>query len=84
MKDKSICLYHRVMRRENFEVAANDLFKLLLSAQKTYPNKTRVLYLDIDGHRNFQQEDSMKICLNCRGSLEWIFYFSILQRYIFH
>lgn len=52
MKDKSICLYHRVMRRENFEVAANDLFKLLLSAQKTYANKTRVLYLDIDGHRN--------------------------------
>lgn len=45
-----MCLYHRVMRRENFEKAAKDLFQLVLSAQKREPDKPRVLYLEIDGH----------------------------------
>lgn len=40
------------MRRENFEAAAKDLFRLLAETQKTHPDKARVLYLDIDGHRN--------------------------------
>lgn len=47
-----IVLYHRVMRRENFEKAANDLFDLLKSAQVKSPNTDRVLYVDIDGHKN--------------------------------
>lgn len=51
-QEKNICLYHRIMRRENFETAAKDLFQMLLNAQKTYPDQARVLYLDIDGHRN--------------------------------
>lgn len=54
MQEKRICLYHRIMRRENFETAANDLFSMVLNAQKKFPNKPRVLYLDIDGHRNSQ------------------------------
>lgn len=45
-------VYHRVMRRENFENAAQDLFKLLKSAQQNFPNKPRMLFVDIDGHRN--------------------------------
>jgi len=52
MDENRIALYHRIMRRENFEVAANDLFKLLVSTQKRFPNKSRVLYVDIDGHLN--------------------------------
>ncbi len=52
MKEKNVCLYHRIMRRENFETAANDLFHLLQNAQAAYPDKARILYLDIDGHRN--------------------------------
>lgn len=52
MKEKQIFLYHRVMRRENFEKAAKDLFNLLQAAQKKNPNQSRVLYVDIDGHRN--------------------------------
>lgn len=40
------------MRRENFEAAAKDLFRLLAETQKTHPDKARVLYLDIDDHRN--------------------------------
>lgn len=51
MADK-IALYHRVMRRENFEKAAKDLFDLLKTAQVKCPNMDRILYVDIDGHKN--------------------------------
>ena len=47
-----IALYHRVFRRENFETAANDLMGLLYTAQEKQPNEPRVLYVDIDGHKN--------------------------------
>lgn len=46
------CIYHRVMKRENFEKAANDIYDLFVEAQKKYPDSPRVLYLDIDSHRN--------------------------------
>ena len=46
------CIYHRVMRNENFEKAANDLYDLLIETQKKYPDSPRILYLDIDGHCN--------------------------------
>lgn len=52
MKGEKIALYHRIMQRENFEKAAKDLFNLLQAAQKKNPNQSRVLYVDIDGHRN--------------------------------
>ena len=52
MKEKGIAIYHRVMRRENFEKAAQDLLMLTAEAQKKAPGKPRVLYVDIDGHRN--------------------------------
>ena len=42
------------MRRENFEKAAKDLFELLKTAQTKTPNIKRVLYVDIDGHKNSQ------------------------------
>ena len=51
MEDK-IILYHRVMRRENFEKATRDLFDLLKTAQIKSPNIDRILYVDIDGHKN--------------------------------
>lgn len=46
------CIYHRVMKRENFEKAANDIYDLLVETQTKYPDSPRVLYLDIDSHRN--------------------------------
>lgn len=49
-----VALYHRVMRRENFEKAAKDLVSLVYAAEKKEPGKPRTLYLDIDGHRNAQ------------------------------
>ena len=52
MTRQRIAIYHRVMKRENFEVAAKDLFRLLVNAQKQSPDQPRVLYVDIDGHRD--------------------------------
>ena len=49
-----VALYHRVLRRENFEKAAKDLVSLVYAAEKKEPGKPRTLYLDIDGHRNAQ------------------------------
>ena len=51
-----VALYHRVLRRENFEKAAKDLVSLVYAAEKKEPGKPRTLYLDIDGHRNAQGE----------------------------
>ena len=52
LKSKSIALYHLVFGHENFETAANHLFELMAHAQKEWPNQNRVLFLDIEGHRN--------------------------------
>lgn len=54
MGEKGIAIYHRVMRRENFEKAAKDLVALVYTAEQKNPGKPRILYLDIDGHRNDQ------------------------------
>lgn len=51
-ESRAVAIYHRIMRRENFETAAKDLFRLLAEAQKKEPGRKRVLYLDIDGHKN--------------------------------
>lgn len=40
------------MKRENFENAAKELIRLLKNAQEKEPDKPRILYVDIDGHRN--------------------------------
>lgn len=50
MEQNKIVLYHKVMRRENFEKAATDIFNLLKSAKIKSPNIARMLYVDIDGH----------------------------------
>ena len=48
----AVALYHRVMRREGFEESARILFELLKDAQRERPGESRVLFLDIDDHRN--------------------------------
>jgi len=52
MEEKAIALYHRIRKQENFESAAENLFELLISTQKRWPNKPRILYVSIDGCRN--------------------------------
>ena len=49
---KKIAIYHVVFKDEDFEKSARVLFELVKSAQKSFPNYERLLYLDIENHRN--------------------------------
>jgi len=48
----AVALYHVVYEHEGFDESAQNLFKLVQSAQSVKPGKKRMLYLDIEGHRN--------------------------------
>ena len=50
----SVALYYCVKAKEGFTSAAQYLFNLVNQAQRLHPDRKRVLYLDIDGHRNSQ------------------------------
>lgn len=52
LRDKSIAIKHTVFAEENFQTAARMLYKLIYTAQQKFPNQKRILYLDIEGHRN--------------------------------
>lgn len=52
MSKRGYAIYHRIMKHENFEKAANDLVNLVSIAEKKHPGEPRILYLDIEGHRN--------------------------------
>jgi hypothetical protein len=49
---KAIGLYHAVYSNEGFNEAATALFDLVREAEQRSPGQRRILYLDIDGHRN--------------------------------
>jgi hypothetical protein len=51
---KAIALYHVVYRHERFEEAAQALFEMVRYAQGEFPGRPRMLFLDIEGHRNSQ------------------------------
>jgi hypothetical protein len=51
-RDGAAALYHCVYAKEEFDTAAKMIFDLVKSAQTTKPDAKRILYLDIDGHRN--------------------------------
>ncbi len=48
----TVALYHIIYQQEGFEESAQTLFKLIQRAQRLNPGKKRILYLDIEGHRN--------------------------------
>ncbi|MNH49980.1 hypothetical protein D3C73_15800 [compost metagenome] len=48
----TIGLYHDMLVSENFDRCAQRIFSILRKAQKEFPGKKRVLYLDVQGHRN--------------------------------
>jgi hypothetical protein len=47
-----VALYHVVFEHENFEASAQHIFEIVKYAQKNFPNQKRILFLDIEGHRN--------------------------------
>ena len=50
--DRAVAIYHVVYSHEGFEESAQILFKLVQRAQRVKPGKPRMLFLDIEGHRN--------------------------------
>jgi hypothetical protein len=49
---KAIALYHAVYAHEGFEDAARAILEITRKAAQEYPGQPRLLYVDIDGHRN--------------------------------
>ena len=49
--DRGVALYHVVLPHEGFEDAARALFRLVRRAQDVNPGARRMLFLDIEGHR---------------------------------
>jgi hypothetical protein len=52
LHSSEILIYHVIFEEENFEDSASAIHRLMKSCQDESPNVRRVLYLDIDGHRN--------------------------------
>jgi hypothetical protein len=50
--DNAVAIYHVVYANEGFEESAQNLFKLIRTAQSKVPGRNRLLYLDIEGHRD--------------------------------
>jgi hypothetical protein len=48
----SIAIYHTVRPEDTFDEAAEILFQLVRKVKESHPGEARVLYLDIEGHRN--------------------------------
>lgn len=49
---EGIAIYHCVKKHENFEKAAQDTFNLVKNASEYNQKQKRVIYLDIEGHKN--------------------------------
>src|SRR5512143_343762 len=49
---KGVAIYHVVYAHEKFEKDAKMLLQLVRKVQETHPGAPRLLYLDIEGHRN--------------------------------
>ncbi len=50
--DRGSAIYHVVYSHEAFEESAQTLFRLVRRAQELRPDKKRMLFLDIEGHRD--------------------------------
>lgn len=67
-ESRAVAIYHRIMRRENFETAAKDLFRLLAEAQKKEPaGSVYCIWISMD--IRIRQADSTRICSNCKDIL---------------
>ena len=49
--DNTVSIYHVVGPKDDFEQAAQDVFAYLREAQNEFPDWPRVLYVDIEEHR---------------------------------
>lgn len=51
-QEKSVGLYHVMRAHETFEETAHAIFEIVKIAEERAPGRKRVLFLDIDEHRN--------------------------------
>lgn len=49
---ESVALYHVMREDDDFESTADRLFQIVKEAARLQPGKRRVLFLDVEGHRN--------------------------------
>jgi hypothetical protein len=52
--ETATAIYYAVQAQENFETAAQRLFELVQKAQRARPGRRRIIFLDIEGHRDRQ------------------------------
>jgi hypothetical protein len=75
--DRGVALYHVVLPHEGFEDAARALFRLVRRAQDVKPGARRMLFLDIEGHR--QPDGSFDADMR---ELQQEFLFDVLARFL--
>ncbi|HIH11980.1 TPA: HNH endonuclease [Candidatus Woesearchaeota archaeon] len=59
--DKPIAIYHNIYEPESFEESAKILFNLVKKTQIEFPNKRRVLFLDIERHKDIGEKYDIDI-----------------------
>jgi hypothetical protein len=59
----TIIIYCKIFPHNNFVESAQCLFEATHKAQDVYPNKKRLLYLEIDGHRILGNEFDLDMIL---------------------
>ena len=69
----NVALYYRAKAGQGFLECARELFHLVREAQERFPNRNRLLSLDIDGHRNQRGEfDSDMLELQSKFMIEFL------------
>jgi hypothetical protein len=71
---KGIALYHVMRRTETFEETAGMLWVMVREAARKFPGKSRVLFMDIEGHprkgaQNEYDEDATELISFVRAAL---------------
>jgi hypothetical protein len=74
---RGVALYHVVLSHEGFEESGRALFRLVRRAQDVKPGRRRMLFLDIEGHR--QPDGSLDADMR---ELQQEFLFDVLVRFL--
>jgi hypothetical protein len=62
--NKPIAIYYEMRRQDEFEATAGRLWSMVRTAARDHPGAPRVLYMDMEGHKDFRGEyddDAMKL-----------------------
>lgn len=51
MKENGYTICYTIMPEENFETAVKNIFAILQEGQERYPNQSRTLLIEVEGHQ---------------------------------